>query len=113
MAITSAACQAVWLRRMLNELKYEQKGLTKILCDNRSVIALTKNPMFHGRNRHISIKFHYIMKLVKNQNIKLKFCRSKDQVADIFTKPQKTDVFEKLKMILGVIDFTIWIKGGC
>ena len=53
------------------------------------------------------------MKLVKNQNIKLKFCRSKDQVADIFTKPQKTHVFEKLKMILGVIDFTIWIKGGC
>ena len=73
MAITSAACQAVWLRRMLNELKYEQKGLTKILCDNRSVIALTKNLMFHGRNRHISIKFHYIMKLMKIKISNLSF----------------------------------------
>ena len=100
-----------WLHRMLSELKYEQKGPIKILCDNKSAIALTKNPMFHGRSKHISIKFHYIRELVKNQEIELEFCRSEDQVADIFTKPLKTNVFEKLKMMLGVIDFTIRIKG--
>ena len=92
---------------MLSELKYEQKGPIKILCDNKSAIALTKNSMFHGRSKHISIKFHYVRELVKNQEIELEFCRSEDQVADIFTKPLKTNVFEKLKMMLGVIDFTI------
>ena len=87
------------------------QGPTKILCDNKSAIALTKNPMFHGKSKHISIKVHYIRKLVKNQEIELKFYKSENQVADIFTKPLKMDVFEKLKMMLGVIDFTI--QGGC
>ena len=106
MIVTSVACQTVWLCRMLSELKYEQKGSTKILCDNKSAIALTKNPMFHGRSKHISIKFHYIRELVKNQEIELEFCRSEDQVVDIFTKSLKTDVFEMLNMMFGVIDFT-------
>ena len=44
---------------------------------------------------------------MKNQEIELKFYKSENQVADIFTKPLKMDVFEKLKMKLGVIDFTI------
>ena len=67
MIITSVACQVVWLCKMLSELKYEQKGPIKILCDNKSTITLTKNSMFHGRSEHISIKFPYIRELVKNQ----------------------------------------------
>ena len=39
MAVTSMACQVVWLRRMLSELKYEHKGPTKILCDNKSDVS--------------------------------------------------------------------------
>ena len=69
MVITFTTCQTVWLCRMLSELKYEQKGSTKILCDNKSTIVLTKNLMFHGRNKYISIKFHYVRKLVKNNQI--------------------------------------------
>ena len=98
---------------MLSELKNKQKGSTKILCDNKFVIALIKNPMFYGRSKHISIKFHYIKELVKNQEIELEFCRLKDQVANIFTKLLKTDVFKKLKIMLGVIDFRTQIKGDC
>ena len=63
-----------------------QKGSTKILCNNKSTIALINNMMFHGRSKYISIKFHYIRELVKNQEIELKFCRSKDQIVDIFKK---------------------------
>ena len=50
---------------------------------------------------------------MKNQEIEIKFCRLEDQVAEIFTKPLKMDMFEKFKMMLGVIDFTIRIKGDC
>ena len=113
MTVTSVAYQAIWFRRMLSELKYKQKGLTKIICNNKSTITLTKNMMFYGRNKHISIKFHYIRKLMKNQEIELEFCRSEDQVTNIFIKPLKTNVFEKFKMMFGMIDFTTQIKGDC
>ena len=34
----------------------------------KETIALTKNPIFHGKNKHIDIKFHYFHDLVKDRN---------------------------------------------
>lgn len=45
-AATSCATQAVWLRRMMSELRHQQDSPTKIFCDDKSTIALTKNPVF-------------------------------------------------------------------
>ena len=63
MTITSLACQTIWLCRMLSKLKNKQKGLTKILCDSKFAIALTKNLTFHGKSKQTSIKFHYFKEL--------------------------------------------------
>ena len=57
-AATVAACQAVWMRRMLRSLCQEQVKDTVIFCDNSSVIALSKNFVFHKRTKHIDTKFH-------------------------------------------------------
>ena len=39
------ACQAVWLRRILTDLRQEQKKATVIFCENKSTITLSKNPI--------------------------------------------------------------------
>ena len=67
------------------------------------MIPLAKNLYFHGRSKHISIKYHCICDLVKDKEIKLGFCKSIDQIVDILRKPLKADVFEKLKNMLSVI----------
>ncbi|XP_031265470.1 secreted RxLR effector protein 161-like [Pistacia vera] len=59
-AATSAACQAIWLRRILAELHQKQEGATTIFRDNKATISMTKNPIFHGRTKHIDIRFHFI-----------------------------------------------------
>ena len=41
-AATSAACQAVWLRRLVADFIQKPAGATKIFCDNISAIAITK-----------------------------------------------------------------------
>ena len=46
-AATSTVCQAMWMRRVLSELKHPQEEPTKIYCDNNSAIALSKNHVFH------------------------------------------------------------------
>eukprot|EP00253_Pinus_taeda_P011241 PITA_11241 len=43
---TAAACQAMWLRRVLRDLCHEQENGTTIYCDNSSAIALSKNSVF-------------------------------------------------------------------
>jgi hypothetical protein len=101
-AAASCACQAIWLRRILEEIQFKQQGATSIYCDNSSTIKLSRNLVLHGRSKHIDVKYHFLRDLAKDEVINLIFCRSEDQVADIFTKPLKTPLFHKLKELLGV-----------
>ena len=55
MAATSLVCQAIWLRRIMEDLGQKQEGATDIFCDNQATIAMSKNPVYHGRTKHIDI----------------------------------------------------------
>eukprot|EP00253_Pinus_taeda_P011503 PITA_11503 len=113
-AATAAACQAVWMRRMLRSLGQEQAKATVIFCDNSSAIALLKNSVFHKRTKHIDTRFHYIRELVNNGEIVLEHCRTQEQVADILTKPLDQKIFEFLRKCLGMIECPeVEIKGEC
>ena len=55
--------------------------------DNKSAIALAKNPVFYDRSKHIDTRYHYIKECIMRKDVQLKYVKSHDQVADIFTKP--------------------------
>ena len=46
MAATEAAKQAIWLQELLGEVVWKTCEKVKIMVDNKSAIALTKNPVF-------------------------------------------------------------------
>lgn len=100
-AATSGACQAIWLKRILEELQFGQ-GAVPIFCDNSSTIKLSKNPVLHGRTKHIDVRYHFLRNLVEDGEIDLLYCRSEDQIADILTKPLKLPTFLRLRWLLGV-----------
>ena len=102
-AATTATCQAVWLRRVLKELQQGQEEPTPVYCDNNSAIALSKNHVFYQKSKHIDTRYHFIRELANNGEIYIKFCKSKDQLVDIFTKPLAKDVFEYHRQNLGVV----------
>ncbi|KAD2393870.1 hypothetical protein E3N88_40847 [Mikania micrantha] len=53
---SAAACQGIWLRRILEDFGLFQNGPTVILCDNKSAINLSRNPIMHSRSKHIELK---------------------------------------------------------
>eukprot|EP00253_Pinus_taeda_P020910 PITA_20910 len=113
-AATAAACQAVWLRRVIRDLCHEQEKGTTIYCDNSSAIALSKNSVFHKRTKHIDTKFHFIRELVNNGEIVLQHCRTEDQLADILTKPLGKKSFDHFRKCLGMQkNPPVEIKGEC
>jgi len=90
------ACQAVWMRRVLEMLDCKQGTHTIIHCDNMSTIKLAKNLVMHGRSKHIDVRFHFLRELCKEGVIELKHYNTRDQITDIMTKALKMDAFEKL-----------------
>ncbi|GAU43961.1 hypothetical protein TSUD_283880 [Trifolium subterraneum] len=106
-AAASCACQGLWLRNVLEHLNISQKGTTLIHCDNSSSIKLSKNPILHGRCKHIDVRFHFLRDLTKDGVIELVHCKSQDQLADAMTKPLKVDSFCKLRNSIGMVDSSV------
>ena len=70
---------------------------TPIMCDNTSAINLSKNSINHSRTKYIEVRHHFLRDHVANNNIKLEFISTSDQLADIFTKPLDESQFVKIR----------------
>jgi hypothetical protein len=101
-AATACTCQAIWLRKILEELHSKQVGAITIFCDNNSAIKLSKNPVLHGRSKHIDVKYYFLRDLSNDGVIDLKYCKSEEQLADMFTKPLRFFPFQNLRRLMGV-----------
>ncbi|PNX86633.1 hypothetical protein L195_g042713, partial [Trifolium pratense] len=64
-AAAGSACQGVWLSRILTAIDAREKSCITIYCDNSSSIKLSKNPVMHGRSKHIDVRFHFLRDLTK------------------------------------------------
>lgn len=102
--VAAAACasQAVWMKRILEKLSLEESKCTTILCDNSSTIKLSKNPVLHGRRKHIDVRFHFLRDLTREGAVELVYCGTQDQLADVMTKPLTLDAFQRSRSQLGV-----------
>ncbi|GJS99151.1 ribonuclease H-like domain, reverse transcriptase, RNA-dependent DNA polymerase [Tanacetum coccineum] len=78
-AATAAATQALWLKRLLSKLTHSQEEKVIIQVDNKSAIALMKNPVFHGRSKHIDTKYHFIRECIEREDIQVEFVNGEYQ----------------------------------
>ncbi|KAH9678769.1 hypothetical protein KPL71_025858 [Citrus sinensis] len=101
-AATAAVNQALWLRKILIDLNLEHEESTEILVDNQAAIAISQNPVFHGKTKHFNIKLFFLREVHKNGVVSLVYCKTEDQVADVFTKPLLVSKFEFFRTKLGV-----------
>ena len=69
--------------------------IRQIQCDNQGAIALTRNPEYHARTKHIDIQYHFVRQHVESGTIELTYCPTHEMTADIFTKPLPRPQFEK------------------
>lgn len=74
------------------------------MCDNTGAINLTKNPMLHSRTKHIEIRHYFLRDHVEKDDVIFEHVDSKNQLADIFTKPLATEPFSNIHRELGILD---------
>jgi hypothetical protein len=102
-ATTSCCTKVIWLKQTLIDIPVEYDNPIPIYCDNTSAISILKNLVMHSKMKHIPIKYHFLRKQVAENNIRVEYVGTKEQVADIFKKPLPRESFEYLRQRLGVI----------
>lgn len=98
--LTEAAKELVWFKNILFEFnkfnlinaKFENFTL---FCDNEAAINFSKSSIENVRTKHIDVRFHFLRNLVLDKVFDIKHIKSKDNLADNFTKPQVVDKVTK------------------
>eukprot|EP00253_Pinus_taeda_P004411 PITA_04411 len=103
-ATASCCTQLLWMMQTLQDFQITCTPPISILCDNTSAISISMHLIMHSKTRHIPIKYHFLREQVLEQKVKLEYVPSKEQVADILTKPLTRETFEYLRQNLGVVD---------
>jgi hypothetical protein len=102
-AATTCSTQVIWMKQTLTFIQVEYDDPIPIYCDNKPTINISKNSVMHSKMNNIPIKYHFLREQIAENNIKVEYVGTKEQVADIFTKPLPREAFEYLHQRLRVI----------
>ncbi|GKD26658.1 retrovirus-related pol polyprotein from transposon TNT 1-94 [Tanacetum coccineum] len=101
------ACQqALWMKQALIDYDVRLDDVL-IMCDNKGAIDLSKKPMQHSRTKHIEIHYHFLRDNVQKGHISIEKVPSIDNIANILTKPLKRELFNYLRLGLGMMTHSI------
>jgi hypothetical protein len=114
MASCTAAQEAIWLRRMLQDIQniflvgsISELPSTTLLMDNQSAMALTKNPEYRKRTKHIEIAYHFVRECVASGKISVEYIPTDKMAADVLTKALPQIKHEKHIRAMGLCPVSI------
>ncbi|KAM2045335.1 hypothetical protein ACFX1T_009542 [Malus domestica] len=112
-ALAIAAAELAWIRQLLFDLHVSLPVPLVIYCDNISAIALSSDPVFHSRVKHIEIDYHFVRERVIRGDLSVQHVYSKKQFADILTKGLSISLFCHHYSNLMLGSSKHMIEGGC
>ena len=110
-AVASAAAEVLWLKNLLHELHIPLSRQPLLLCDNIGATYLCSNPVNHSRMKHISLDYHFVREQVQSKQIQVSHVSTKDQVADLLTKPLPQLKFEDFRYKMKVTNGDFILRG--
>lgn len=80
-------------------------------CDNLGAMYLSVNPMLHSRTKYVDLDFYFIRERVAAKTLRVAFVSSKDQLADMLTKPLSPVRFNLLRSALTISPVQLDLRG--
>jgi hypothetical protein len=92
-ALTEAAKEALYLKKLLHSLKIKQDTIP-LFTDNQGSLKIATHPTQHQRTKHYDTKMHFIRFHVQKKQVSVNYIPSAENPADLFTKPLQRLKFE-------------------
>ena len=73
------------MKSFLREHSFSQKKYV-LNCDSQSAIQLGKNSTFHGKSKHIDVRYHWIRNILGCNLIEFNKIHTDDNASDMMTK---------------------------
>lgn len=93
-ATIQGACELLWLKIILKDLKIKWDGPMRLYCDNKTAISIAHNPVQPDRTKHIEIDRHFIKEKLESGLICTTYVFTHGQLADVLTKGLNSSVFQ-------------------
>ncbi|KAM7520863.1 hypothetical protein LguiB_019825 [Lonicera macranthoides] len=103
-ALAHGICEVMWIKRILEELRFSYLAPIKGYCDNKAAISMAHNPVLHDWIKHIEVDEHFIKEKLDAGIICLPYLPTTEQTADVLTKGLHKKQFDKLIGKLAVED---------
>ena len=96
MACAATMQEAIRLKRFSQRLgitAHSEEAVT-LYSNSTATLAYAKDPKYHGKSKHIEIKYHFIRDMVAQGEVVMKHISTRSMVADPLIKPIARDVFQ-------------------
>ncbi|KAH9646463.1 retrovirus-related pol polyprotein from transposon RE2 [Citrus sinensis] len=110
-ALSAASSKLSWLQSLFSELNITKLPTSVLWCDNQSAGDLPRNLVFHSKSKHIELDIHYIRDKVLNKELEVRYIPTKEQVADVLTKPLSFPKFSYFRSKLNVFNRPLSLRG--
>ncbi|KAJ0456165.1 putative RNA-directed DNA polymerase [Helianthus annuus] len=110
-ALANATAEISWVQHLLAELGIHLSQPPTLFCDNTGATYLCANPVYHSRMKHVALDYHFVREKVSNGSLKVFHINSKDQLADVLTKPLSRVPFLQIRSKIGVSNGASILRG--